>query len=211
MEGGTQAAKDKDQLLVLKVMRLTRPSFYPTIPVITDSRDLAGKGVNVLCKQVRAEGMNELSWVSCTKAIWCFHSISSRFSQFENNAWQTDRPTDGWTNHLIQMRRRILKCIYLGKDNLSHREIDGRHPVFSNAHIRCSVDWAEASFIGFISNLFRRHIPSVDEAGHWKWSEWYSHGHWPFTRTSSELWQYIFGRDVLQLHQRPQRLWFVRH
>jgi len=42
MEGGGTSAKDKDQLLVLKVMRLTRPSFFPTIPVITDSRDLAG-------------------------------------------------------------------------------------------------------------------------------------------------------------------------
>ena len=43
MEGGTQTAnKDRDQLLVLKVMRLTRPSFFPTIPVITESRDLAG-------------------------------------------------------------------------------------------------------------------------------------------------------------------------
>lgn len=51
MEGGTQAAKDKDQLLVLKVMRLTRPSFYPTIPVITDSRDLAGDTFLQLMKQ----------------------------------------------------------------------------------------------------------------------------------------------------------------
>jgi len=42
MEGSGAPAKDRDQLLVLKVMRLTRPSFFPTIPVITDSRDLAG-------------------------------------------------------------------------------------------------------------------------------------------------------------------------
>jgi len=51
MEGGAPAAKDRDQLLVLKVMRLTRPSFFPTIPVITDSRDLAGDTFLELMKQ----------------------------------------------------------------------------------------------------------------------------------------------------------------
>jgi len=51
MEGGAPAAKDKEQLLVLKVMRLTRPSFFPTIPVITESRDLAGDTFLQLMKQ----------------------------------------------------------------------------------------------------------------------------------------------------------------
>ena len=52
MDGAAPAAKDKDQLLVLKVMRLTRPSFFPTIPVITDSRDLAGKGTKGIVERL---------------------------------------------------------------------------------------------------------------------------------------------------------------
>jgi len=48
MEGSAPPSKDKDQLLVLKVMRLTRPSFFPTIPLPTDSRDIAGDTLKTL-------------------------------------------------------------------------------------------------------------------------------------------------------------------
>lgn len=51
--GGGAPAKDKEQLLVLKVMRLTRPSLFPCIPVLVDSRDLPGETfLDLMCQDI---------------------------------------------------------------------------------------------------------------------------------------------------------------